>query len=125
MSLLSYVEDMISFGDEVARFTVDLLNQWTCSINPSHIPLSEFSEITWSGTMSRYHDETSLWDLREIRLKYDTFPLEHAYHKGIVDDLVIHIDRSWMGRNNLHEHPDGSVNSCAITTGECSIDRKH
>jgi hypothetical protein len=41
-----------------------------------------------------------------------------------VDNLVVHIDRRGIVRDDLHEHPDGAVDSCAVSARVCSIDRE-
>lgn len=126
VSLLPDIEDMISSYDEVACFTVDFFDEWTRGIVPSHRFFSEFREITRTCPMCRYDDDTRFWDSIEIGLENYSLPFEHFYHKSIVNDLVIHIDRlSRMERDDLHEHTDSAVNSGTVSSRECSENRKH
>ena len=37
---------------------------------------------------------------------------------------MVHIDRWWIHRDNLHEHADGAVDSCAVSARVCSVDRE-
>lgn len=124
MSSLSDIEYMISFRDKIPSFTVDLFYEWTRRVNPAHISRSESRKIRRSCTMSRDDDEASFWNFIQIRLKYDSFSLEHLHDKSIVNNLMIHIDRCRICRDNLHEHTDSTMNSCTVSSRIRSEDRK-
>jgi hypothetical protein len=122
MTTFSEIEDMISLLDQFSRFSVDLLDERTGGITPSHFFLSELLEVARSCSMCRYDDEASLGYLLEIRLEYDSPLLEHAHNKRIMNNLMIHIDRCRMSRHYLHEHADRAVDSGAVATRICGID---
>ena len=124
MSLLPDIEDMVSLRDEVSGFAMDLLDEWTRRIDPSHLPRSKLSKIARSCPVRRYDDKRVRRDFLEIGLKYHSLSLEHLHDKSIVNNLVIHIDRRGMHRHDFHEHPDSAMDSCTVATGIGGEDRK-
>ena len=124
MSLLPDIEDMVSLRDEVSGFAVDLLDEWTGRIDPSHFSFSKLSKIARSCPVRRYDDERILGDFLEIRLEYDSLSLEHLHHKSIVNNLMVHIDRRGMHRHDLHKHTDSTMDSCTVATGVGSENRE-
>lgn len=117
VSFFPDVEDMIPLRDEVSGFAMDLLDEWTGRIDPSHIPRSKLSKIARTCPVGRYDDERIRRDFLEIRLKYHPLAFEHLHDKSIVNDLMIHIDRCGMHRYDFHEHTDSTMDSCTVATG--------
>lgn len=74
--------------------------------------------------MSGDNDEGALRDLLEIWFEYHSLPFEHLHDKSIVNDLMVHIDRCRMGRHDLHEHTDSTMDSGTVASRECGEDRK-
>ena len=92
MSSLSYVEYMVSLVDIVPSLAMYLLDERTSGIYPPHTETLQLCEVSRSGSMCGYHDETSCRYLRNIRLKYHSLAFEHPYDKSIMNYLMIHID---------------------------------
>lgn len=124
MSLLPDIEDMVSLRDEVSGFAVDLLDEWTGRIDPSHIPRSKFRKIARSCPVRRYDDKRIRRDFLEIGLKYHSLSLEHLHDKSIVNNLMVHIDRCRMCRHDFHKHTDSTMDSCTVATGVGSENRE-
>ena len=101
------------------------LYEWASSIDPPDFFLTKRIEITRPSSMSRYHDERSLWNIFEIRLEYNSSFLKHTNDEIIMDDLMIDIYfLIWIGSDDLHEHIDSAMDSSTVATGICGKDGK-